>query len=57
MNDPHIRLDQCPGTVKDLEPLGIELREGLVLNVFDADGDLDDPGLRDDLIATGVVER
>jgi len=44
-----------PGTMRELAARGIELREGLVLNVWDADGD--EHNRRDDLIATGVVER
>lgn len=42
------------GTVAALEAAGIELREGLPLNVWDADAD--DDGVRDDLIACGHVE-
>jgi hypothetical protein len=43
-----------PATEADLRRLGIELVEGVVLNVWDADGN--DFGERDDLVATGVVE-
>jgi hypothetical protein len=42
-------------TRAELADLGIELREGMVLNVWDADED--DAGNRDDLIATGAIER
>jgi hypothetical protein len=45
----------APITLAELERRGIKLRKGLVLNVWD--GDLDDAGNRDDLIATGHVER
>jgi hypothetical protein len=41
-----------PGTQWDLECLGIELTEGLILNVWDADGY---PDARGDLIAKGEV--
>ena len=44
-----------PGTEADLRRLGIELSAGLVLNVWDQDGN--HAGERDDLLATGVVER
>jgi len=44
---------ESPGTRRDLERLEIELYEGLVLNVWDADGN--EAGERDDLIATGRV--
>jgi len=44
-----------PGTVADLWRLGIELSEGLALNVWDEEGN--DAGERDDLLATGIVER
>jgi len=42
----------APGTVRDLARLGIELRPGLVLNVWDYDGPLT---ARDDLVASGEV--
>lgn len=42
-------------TRAQLAAQGLELREGLLLNIWDADED--DEGNRDDLIATGYVER
>ena len=43
-----------PATLGDLDRLGIELSEGLELNVWDADGEGED---RDDLLARGTVYR
>jgi hypothetical protein len=42
-------------TVEELARRGVELSEGMRLNVFDADEDLS--GIRDDLIVTGHVGR
>jgi hypothetical protein len=48
----------APGTQRDLKRFGIDLREGLVLNVWDADGPPQGPpGARDDLVAMGEVYR
>ena len=44
-----------PATQAELSERGIVLQTGLCLNVWDEDAD--DNGARDDLIATGVVER
>jgi hypothetical protein len=44
-----------PVTKGELARLGLELRAGLVLNVWTED--LGDDGERDDLVAVGVVER
>lgn len=45
-----------PLTMRELAAHGIELRPGLRLGVFDFD-ELDEPGVRDDLIADVVVEH
>lgn len=44
-----------PKTLREIEELGLELEEGLVLNVWDED--VNEHGDRDDLIAVGVIER
>lgn len=44
-----------PKTLREIEELGLQLAEGLVLNVWDED--VNDHGDRDDLIAVGVIER
>jgi hypothetical protein len=45
------------GARDDLDRLGLELVEGLVVTVYDHDHDLDDNGNRDDLLADAVVAR
>ncbi len=52
--DGRLRL-HIQGTIADLAKHGIELREGLRLRFYDEDDD--SSGKRDDLTATGVVER
>ena len=44
-----------PKTLGQLNRLGIDLREGVLLNVWDQDAT--EGFERDDLLATGVVER
>jgi hypothetical protein len=44
-----------PKTLREIEELGLQLEEGLVLNVWDED--VNEHGDRDDLIAVGVIER
>jgi hypothetical protein len=44
-----------PAVVAELARHGVELKAGLVLNVWDEDGN--DRGDRDDLLATGVVRH
>jgi hypothetical protein len=48
------RLDQT-ALIGELDRAGIELHDGLRLNLWDADGN--DAGERDDLVATGIVRR
>jgi hypothetical protein len=51
-DDNRLRLT-CAGTQRDLERLGISLREGLVLTFYTDDAD--DQGRPDELRAEGVV--
>jgi hypothetical protein len=44
-----------PGILQQLAERGVELADGLQLNVWDED--VSDTGERDDLIAVGQVER
>jgi hypothetical protein len=44
-----------PRTLREIEKLGLQLEEGLALNVWDEDEN--EHGDRDDLIAVGVIER
>jgi hypothetical protein len=43
----------CAGTIRDLERLGLQLREGLVLTLYTDDED--DSGNPDELRAEGIV--
>lgn len=43
------------GTVEDLQRLGIRLHEGLTLEVYSDDAD--NQGIRDDLLAEGIVHQ
>ena len=44
----------CFGTRRDLERLGITLREGMALTLYTDDAD--DGGKRDELLAEGIVQ-
>lgn len=53
-DDRRLRLT-ARGTLEDLDRLGVQLQEGVILQVYG--DDLNDAGDRDDLLAEGIVER